>query len=261
MKKTTLLSKYYNKLTKNIDKKLKKSQRKYKEQDYHKLRVSIKKLEALLYLVKFCLKDFKEKKYFKPVKKVFKQSGRVREFQLEASALENYKRYAVQYYLADLKERVNTEKQKFNLLVNKHLKKKIEKSFKHIHPFAKDVKAGKANAFMIKERNELNDLIQQKFLNPKQVHELRKKLKVEFYNRKAFLQGSDNLEEENNFQELLGKWHDCRILNDHLETAIIKDKINPAELKKLFEIDKEILCESENLLNEINTRIKTFTLS
>ncbi len=57
---------------------------------------------------------------------------------------------------------------------------------------------------MINERKKRNDLIQQDPLAPIQVHELRKKLKVDFYNREDLnLQGRDNLKEENNFQELL----------------------------------------------------------
>lgn len=262
MKKERPLSKYYKDLSKKINKRLKKSAAKFDEEDYHKLRVSIKKLKALLLVVEFCNQDFKSKKYLKPAEKVFNQAGIIREFQIEQSFLKENKNYSVHHYLTDLEKKIKKGKQIFTALLNTDLKREFRKSLKDIRPFIKNISEEEVNAFIIKQSHELNDLSQQKFLNTKQVHELRKKIKVDFYARKALnLHGLNNFDEENNFQELLGQWHDCRMMNNHLEKNIVKEKINQKELKELLEIDKEILCEGENLFGKINTGIKTMTFN
>ncbi len=262
MKKVRPLSKYYKDLSKKINKRLIKSAAKYDEEDYHKLRVSIKKLRALLLVAEFCNKDFKSKKYLKQAEKVYNQSGVIREFQLEQSFLKKNKHYFVHHYLADLEQKIKKEKQKFAALLNTDLKRKLKKSLKEIYFFIKNISEEEVKTFMIKQSEELNNLTQQKFLNTKQVHELRKKIKVDFYARKALnLKGLNNFDAENNFQELLGQWHDCRTMSNHLEKNIVKEMIDQKELKQLLEIDKEILYESENLFVQINTSIKTLTFN
>ncbi len=81
-------------------------------------------------LTKFCFKNFKGKRYFKPFRKIFEQSGSVREFQLEESTLEKYKQYSIENYLSDLTKRIKNEQKKFNDVINKQLKKQIKMSFK-----------------------------------------------------------------------------------------------------------------------------------
>lgn len=261
MKTATILSKYFKKLTKNINKVLKKPDDEYGEEDYHQLRVGIKKMNALLGLIKFCSENFKRKRYFKPVKKIFKQSGRVREWQLEEAALGNCTSYSPEHYLREVNTRIKKEQDNFHYINNKKLKKKRKKSFKKIAPFLKHIHKKEVNIYIEKERKKTNDLIQQKSLKPMQVHELRKRLKVDFYNRKSLaLACNDNLTEEDNFQELLGKWHDGRTMTDHLEKSIMKEEIDLTELKQLLEVDEEILFNTQNLLKEINTRLDTKSL-
>ncbi len=254
MKTTYTLSKYFKNLEKKINKILKKPFDKYDEEDYHKLRVEIKKLNALLDLVKGCSKNFKRKKYFKPVKKIFKQSGKARELQLEESTLKKYEQYSLEHYLSEVKDRIKKEQNNFHSLLNKKLKKKIKNSFKQIGPFIKVIRRKEVAIYIVKERKKISDLVQQKPLKPIQVHELRKSLKVDFYNRKSLnLMEKNNLEEEDNFQELLGKWHDGRTMNDHLERSIIKEEIDPTELKQLLDTHEEISLNTRDLLKEINT--------
>ncbi len=74
---------YLKKIRKNIISLLKKSPVKFDDEDYHKLRVEIKKLKALAGFIEFSNKKFSKKKTLKPFKKVYKQAGKIRELQLE----------------------------------------------------------------------------------------------------------------------------------------------------------------------------------
>src|SRR5436190_20764312 len=62
----------------------------YTPETFHKLRVEIKKLNALFDLIDFCSKDFKRKKTFRPYHKIFRQAGKVRELQIEETIVQNY---------------------------------------------------------------------------------------------------------------------------------------------------------------------------
>ena len=262
MKTSKTHSKYLKKIAKAINSLLKKPVQEFEKEDYHKLRVGIKKLNALLDSVKFCSKNFKRKKYFKAFKKIFRQSGKIRESQLEESTLKKYEQYYIDHYLSDLENRIRKEQKKFASITDNELRKKINKSFRKIEPFINKMYEQKVDEFMKNERNKINNLIQQKYLKPDQVHELRKRLKIDFYNRKSLgLPDPDNtIKEEDDFLELLGKWHDCRIMNNQLEKSITEKGVDPTELIQLLKIDAEILLDAENLFKEINTSLATKSL-
>jgi CHAD domain-containing protein len=252
--------KYLRKIIKKINSLLKKPSGKFENEDYHKLRVEVKKLNALLDLIQFCFHNFNKKKYSGLFKKVFKQAGTVREIQLEESTLKNYPNFSIKYYLSDLEKKVNKEKKIFAHLVNKKLIRKNKKLMCQLKPFINKILKKDSVKFLENERNKTTILMHQKPLKPEQVHKLRKRLKVDFYNRKEFDGPNKNIAEEDNLLELLGKWHDCRTLNNQLERAALKEEIDPVELGQLLEINAEISLNAKNLFNTINARIGTEAL-
>jgi len=250
--------KFLKKITKTINSLLKKSVREYENEDYHQLRVEIKKLNAVLDCLKFCSKNCKRKKYLKPFKKIFKQAGTIREIQLEETMLKKFPQYSIEHYLNDLERRIKKEQKKLSSIINKRLRRKIKRSFGKIKPLIHKIKDQKVKEFMENERKKIKDLIQQKSLAAEDIHEIRKRLKVDYYNRKI-LPLSDNqnvIEEEDRFLELLGKWHDCRIMNDQLEKSIIEEEIDPTELNALLEINADVSLEADVLFKEINSWIE-----
>lgn len=255
------LSTYFKKRVKNINTLLCKPLNEYDKEDYHQLRVEIKKLHAVMCITDYCTKNFKRKKYFKPFKKVFKQCGRIREFQIEEATLEVYESFFINNYLYKLKKRIQKEQLDLHSVINKKRKKKIKRSFKKMTPVIKELDEKKVNDFIEKKREKISDLILQKPLEPLQVHELRKKLKENFYNQNSLGQPiAEKLKEEDSFQEILGKWHDGRRVNDHLERSIIKEETDPQEIMQLIQIDEEIMAKTHQLLNKINAEIETKNL-
>ncbi len=256
MKTKKTLLKYFNKLAKKLNKSLTKPSNKYEEEDYHTLRVEVKQLNALLYLADFCAAHFNRKKYFRQAEKIFKQSGKVREFQLEVSTLKKFASFSVEHYLSDVKDHIQKAENRFHSVVSKKRKLRVKKDLKKIASLLTKIHKKKMKLYLKKESEKIHDIMRQKPLHPLQVHELRKRLKVDFYTKKSLHLADDRrLKEEDSFQELLGKWHDSRSVNDLLEKSIIKEKIDAEELKQLLEIHEEILFNSKKLLEEINSRL------
>ena len=83
MKTAAALQKYYKSRINSLEKILGKPDKIVTPEDFHKLRVEIKKLRAVLTLVNWSEKNFKRKKFLKSYKKLFKQAGKVRDLQLE----------------------------------------------------------------------------------------------------------------------------------------------------------------------------------
>jgi CHAD domain-containing protein len=260
MKSAKTLLNYSKKLAKRINKILKKSSDRYNVEDYHRLRTEIKKLNALFDLLQFFSEHFKREKYFKPAKKIFMRAGKVRELQLEEATLKEYVSFSFEHYLRDIQKQVKKEETDFHAVITKKRKALLKKNFKEIIPFLEAVPPKKVTAYFEKKRKDISDIIQKKPLQPLQVHELRKRLKIDFYNKQSCRLPGSQLEEENNFQELLGKWHDSRTMNDLLEKSIIHEEIDPTELNQLIEIRDEISASSRELLKEINALLDSNTL-
>src|SRR4030095_9185250 len=105
----------------------------YTPETFHKLRVEIKKLNALFDLIDFCCKDFKRKKTFKPFCKIFRQAGKVRELQIEEAIVQNYCNHSCLIdYQNKLKLQQLKEELDFFLIVKKKLINRLNKKFKVI---------------------------------------------------------------------------------------------------------------------------------
>ena len=128
MKASKLGLVYLKKVRKNITALLKKSPVIFKDEDYHKLRVEIKKLKALAGFIQFSNKHFSQKKTLKPFLKVYKQAGKIRELQLEDAFLKKNNVQFIEHYLDEMSKRIKKEKKKFGSLISKKTRKKTKKS-------------------------------------------------------------------------------------------------------------------------------------
>jgi CHAD domain-containing protein len=257
MKTSKSYLKYFKKIEKNIVCSLKISSEKFVKEDYHKLRVEIKKLNALLISLEFCLKSFKKNKYFKPLKNLFKQAGKIRNYQLEESTLKRNDAEHIAQYLSHLEQTIEQEKIKFASLYDKMNVEKIKKRLKKIEPFIKKISIKDLHQFVESERNKIRHFFRREPLLAANLHSMRKLLKIDFYTRKITDRPiAENLvEEENSFLELLGKWHDCRTINDLLEKNILKGAPATNESGHLLKINREIKSTSEDLLKNIKQRV------
>lgn len=259
METRNLLYEYFKKLQKSINKKLEKSPKNYDKEDYHNLRVEIKKLKALMDFIKFNCADFKRKKLFKPFKKLFTQSGKVREFQLEKRIIEGYKQlFSLGKYFSKLNSRIQKEQKEFLKIMDKKMCREIRKSLKEIKSFAQKTESTDMEIYIKNENKKIHSLITQHPLEAEQMHSLRKLLKADFYNRKSIgITGNEAcLQKVDNFLEVLGKWHDYRTTISHLEKFILKTNMDYIELGPLLKIKEEIFFDERSLFKKINTALK-----
>ncbi len=247
------IKKQYRKRERNSIYLLRKPPQEYTSEDYHKLRVEIKKLRALFNLVSFCLKNFKRKKYFKPFKIIFKQAGKVRQLQLEQILLKKYSlSYSLKNYIAQLKKTQLEERNIFFSICDKNvadIKKKHKKIISRINKIHKK----RINQYMENSRQKIEEELNKKQLKEEQVHKLRKQLKEFYYNRKSLNFENDHLLKQSDaFQELLGKWHDYQSTDDHLKKIINSHQLKSTQLKHLKKTEPKISVTKKQLLKKIN---------
>src|ERR1700757_2161449 len=84
------LEKYFKDRINTINSLIKKRENNYSPNDFHTLRVEIKKIKAFLVLLEDCNKEFDHRAFSKPFKDIFKVAGKVRELQVERSTLKKY---------------------------------------------------------------------------------------------------------------------------------------------------------------------------
>lgn len=245
--------------TNGIDALLKKTVQKFTVEDFHKLRVEIKKLKAQFKLVNFCSKIFEWKKKFQCFQSVFKQAGKIRELQVEAEALKKYAIYkGLKTYIKNLKKAKQKEIFVFLLLINKDIKTRFKKSKKIVLSLIETINKRDIKNYLEKKRKQIRNLISGKQLKIKNAHELRKHLKEFYYNIKSlnFPKQIKLVKETEAFQNLLGKWHDGVVLKQHLNEAM-KDKtaMGPSEIKQLKKVKAKLSADCEILFKKINTAI------
>jgi len=244
-----------------IDSLLEQPRDKYNTETFHELRVEMKKLNALLDLIKFCYQDFKRKKTYKPFKKIFRGAGKVRELQVEESLLEKYFTddpliaYRKSLELFQSREEIN-----FFLLLNKKTNKQLTKSFKAIARSLSNVNKKKAKDYLMKKGEIVAELLNQKTIPTQQIHELRKLLKTLNYNREtlSFTETNKLVLKKEVRAELLGQWHDLQVIINRLNNLEEIEDITSEEIILLERIKTEITSEREILFSEINLALPEY---
>lgn len=263
-KKMKLKAKYLKNRRDAINSILEKPKRLYATATFHKLRVEIKKLNAFFDLIKFCSKDFKQKKTFKPFKLIFNQAGKVRELQVEEAMLKKYfLDNLLTGYRNSLKKLRLQEQKDYFFIANKELASELKKKYRDIVPFIAHIDKKKVKNYMKKKKNKIEKLLSQDTLETPQVHALRKRLKMFNYNTKSLNldKQEKSLANKDVLPELLGKWHDCQVVIKHLKKSMNNIGINPKEVTQCETIEANISSDSQELLNKINAAIHTSNFS
>lgn len=259
MKVQSALKKYFKRRTDAIVVLLEKPVQKFTVENFHQLRVEIKKLNSLFKLINFCSKTFEKKKHFKTYKSIFKQAGKIRELQLEEAALKKYAIYhGLKSYMNYFKKNCLKEKKIFFLMINKNLITKIKKTNNDVLPFFIKIKRNDAINYMDKKRRKIEVLFNKKQLKIEQVHKLRKLVKEFYCVWKSLNLPKQNkvLKEADAFQNILGKWHDRVIIKDHLKEAMEEMAVmGSVETKQLKKVTTKLSSDCKVLFRKINIAI------
>lgn len=218
---------------------------------FHKLRVNIKKINALLLLTDYCIPSFKRKKHYKPLHQLFMQAGRVRETQLQIKFLKSFGSLpGIMPYLKVLKNELSIEKEKFFSMAA------VPLSFKAGTVVKAMEKADKKEVmhYLNKKEKRIRKHFHHIRMNMEKLHSLRIELKRWIYCMESLglpLPGKYMI-----LAEDLGKWHDCYVNQQQLTAAMNYDRL-PMETVRSFNIlQKELRLKEKKLLTVIHQTIE-----
>lgn len=171
------------------------------QEELHRFRIQVKKISAFLMLMDHVNHDGKHIKCFKPVKEVFRRSGKLRN----------------SYIARKLKPDslpANKSAGSFRKLVYRRWKK-IKKANLAIRRKIKGVKPAPLQRFYRSELLQVALSLKQ-LRSDDQLHDCRKRIKGFLYNYKLFKEVLDmalNTRYLEQVEEAIGKWHDQLLVN------------------------------------------------
>lgn len=226
---------------------------------FHDLRVEIKKLRSLFSLLKFAV-DYDQKKMEKPVLKVFKQAGAVREVQVEEEMLQRY--FSVDFlnhYRKKIKERKSKELRKYVVTVNNQYSK-IKKRFSVTKDWISLLNKKMIAEFVDKRRKRMMKLLTPD-ITPPQLHLLRKRIKQ--YEHALNFQNNRNKKDPDvdsfSLTDFLGKWHDGQMLIIRLERQLHNPEIRDDEQEQIRKVKNEQVIVNNLTFNQIKGIISRIT--
>lgn len=255
------LKKYLKNRKKAINSLLQKPKQLYTTETFHKLRVELKKLHAFFELIDSYSKKFNRKKTFKPFKLIFRQAGKIREFQIEEEILKKYfgNNIAIRY-IDNLKNHKQQEQKIFFFITNEVFIDGIKQLFHKIANKVTKLNKGKIKRYLEKRHHKIETSLNQRQLKTANIHKLRKYLKAYNYNQQSL-----NLDKRNKLYPandqltpLLGKWHDLQAIIKHLKIAITIAETNLKEQHLLKEMEAKITAESTLLWNKIQVALPKY---
>ncbi|MDF2432112.1 MAG: hypothetical protein JWP44_1743 [Mucilaginibacter sp.] len=230
----------------------------------HKFRVQIKKLKAMLIFFQSTSKQHSLMKYFKPVKKIFKQAGQIRDA----------------YMNLQLSERYKLKNEAFELSQKKTIEDGIGLFRQNGKKFTKTIK--KAHNKLAKQLSKIdNDSIADYYEQQLQqisvnlavsgftddMHTNRKLIKILVYNHKLAdkaLNGSLNFNTEylDKLQDNIGKWHDNIVAEQLFSSPELNDKPVVTKIKKInANVERKIRSIANDFLHKATTREKELVLN
>jgi CHAD domain-containing protein len=226
------------------------------KEDLHKFRVQIKKLRAMLFLFENTSKENGLLKNFKPVRKIFKYAGNIRNAQINLELGELYQ----------LKnEQFETGQQKIIEEGTIEFRSKGEEFIKNIKTAHKRLKKQlpKVDDSRIANyyKTQLNDIATNLAVSgfTEDMHTNRKLIKILVYNHKLAdkaLNGSlpFNTDYLDKLQEAIGKWHDNLLAEQLFSSPELNDKPIVTKIKRANSgIKRSISTLADDFLRKATT--------
>lgn len=224
------------------------------QQELHRFRVQVKKLKALIQLLQSDKKNDQLLQDFKPVKRIFRQAGNIRNAYVNLQLSEQYQLHSPAF-TARQQQIMEQGSIEFKTKSFKHIKK-LKRTHKRIN---RDVHRLDDKAIQQFYKDNLTEIeaFLQNIVFDEQLHDCRKKIKLLLYNQK--LAGSTlpkalrlNADYLNQLQDSIGRWHDNALAIDLFK---LDDKPNKGVLAKLRKNDRELRQEIIALCADFKARV------
>jgi CHAD domain-containing protein len=227
-------AKYLEKEWKNLDAHLKAFLESGDQEELHQFRVQTKKLRAMLNLLEHASRRHGLLEEFKPVRKMFKSAGHIRDAHTN---LELSSRYALknESFEAGQKRIIEEGTNEFREQAKKYTKK-INDAYKQLKKQLPHVDNGSITEFYKKQLEQIADNLETPRFT-EDMHNNRKLIKILVYNRKLAdkaLNGSFafNIDYLDKLQSSLGEWHDNIIAAELFSSPEVNDKPVASLIKK-----------------------------
>lgn len=189
----------------------------------HHIRVEIKKMKAVCKLLHFHNKRFDHRQVFKPLRKIFRACGNMRDRNLHHDLVKQITGKAL-LPLSDNSE----DQQKFINRIPKYLRK-IDKAEKTIIKETRTLRFNTHRRYLKKRRNVLEEMLYPKF-HQTALHAARKIIKEILYLSSIVLRKQDIHPFYEDSALLIGDWHDKMMLIEKLSAS---DKPHKAAISVL----------------------------
>jgi CHAD domain-containing protein len=252
---------YFRKRLKTIRKRLILPVEAFTPMVFHRLRVEIKRINALMALIAFHHTDFPRQKYFRPFRRLFKRVGNIRDSQVEAELIERYGLRARKgAYWKALQKRQHQYWKAFRRWDLSRLLKQMNRSAKQLSPYLKRLSETQWQQYLLKTRQSVREQLARRSPSEDQLHDVRKTLKELFYNATILpstpLMIKSEMEQMNALQDLLGNWHDQYVTLARIKRACRQISLTDRQRRRLNRIRKTLHAEKDALLARIRQQAK-----
>jgi len=215
------------------------------KEELHRMRLEIKKIKALLRLIHFNDKGFREHKHFIPFRAIFREAGTIRDAGLRKELLEQYTQIHTPFFRSP-----SLALRKFKKEIPAHIKA-VRKQKKIILDEIRDIKSRTYSLYLYKRNKELITVLSAG-ITQKDLHGLRKLIKEIIYLtliKKKKSKIDPFLIES---AELIGNWHDKKILIPWIRIHAGKEK----DTIKRLQIESN--ADMQNLRKMVGKHLQRF---
>jgi hypothetical protein len=193
----------------------------------HRIRVEIKKIKALLLLIKYCTRKLKAHKTFLPLRTIFRKAGEIRQPEVFYKLLLLYQIKGVQDEAVPNAKRTGRLSAAFIKMIPAHVKT-VSRQKKIVEKYAEKISRACIGKYVKRRKKDLRSELYPT-LHLGRLHKSRKAMKEIIYLsglRKGGRKKQDKFYRE--LETLVGQWHDRQTLTFEL----IRNKTT-AEVKRL----------------------------
>jgi len=200
------------------------------KEQLHLIRLEIKKIKALLRLIHFNNKDFRDHKHYIPFRTIFRETGTIRDTGLRKELLEQYTQLHTSFYRSPDKAHGLFENN-----IPAHINM-VDKQKKIILKQIIKIKSRTYTTYLRKKEKELVNILSEG-VKQKELHRLRKLIKEIIYLTMVMKKKSKMDPFLIKSAELIGNWHDKRILIPWIRTHVPKEKETIKKLQAESNLD------------------------
>jgi CHAD domain-containing protein len=245
---------YFDKEWNDMKTSLKSYLKKEQQEDLHRFRVQVKKLRAFIILADSADPHPKLAGHFKPVRKIFKEAGEIRNAYMNQKLGESHHINNEEFMISQYQLQV-TASGKFKLKkvrflkrlkdVHHELKRKIQPT-SNLH----------VNLFYQTQLEQIANFLKKIEFN-NQLHDCRKQVKILLYNYKLTQPVLDTKLNEEYLKEIqteIGDWHDHILAIELFSSDEVKDNAVVINLKKQDDkLKSDIAASTKDFYNKATT--------